>query len=240
MKIDTYFTVDEVDPSSLAGATVVVIDVLRATTTIVEALANGAKGIFPTESIEEAVKLAHSLGRDDTLLCGERKGDRIEGFDLGNSPSEFTRGAVGGKRLVMSTSNGTRAFSVCEHGARVLACAFTNLGAVAKAAVPADDVVLICAGRAHHFSIEDALCAGHLIRRMVGDGGVRPGLNDAGLAARVFAGSMKPTTRFLMRTEGGRALVGIGFGHDLEICADVDRHDIVAEMRDQAITLAVS
>ncbi|MCA9297739.1 MAG: 2-phosphosulfolactate phosphatase, partial [Phycisphaerales bacterium] len=109
MRIDVFFTVDEVDPALLPGTTVVVVDVVRATTTITEALANGARGIYPTASIEEAVKLASSLGREDALLCGERKGAKIEGFDLGNSPREFTRAAVEDKRLVMSTTNGTRA-----------------------------------------------------------------------------------------------------------------------------------
>ena len=98
MRIDTYFTVPEVDTSALGEATVVVVDVVRATTTIVEALANGAKAIYPTESTEEAVRLASSMGREDTLLCGERKGLKIEGFDLGNSPREYTADVVGGKK----------------------------------------------------------------------------------------------------------------------------------------------
>ena len=70
------------------------IDVVRATTTIVEAMANGARAIYPTESTEEAVRLASSMGREDTLLCGERKGHKVEGFDLGNSPREFTADVV--------------------------------------------------------------------------------------------------------------------------------------------------
>jgi 2-phosphosulfolactate phosphatase len=109
MNIQTYFMVEEVDPAALSESVVVVIDVVRATTTMTEALANGARAIYPTASTEEAVRLAQSLGRDDTLLCGERKAAKVEGFDLGNSPSEFTSAAVRGKRLVMSTTNGTRA-----------------------------------------------------------------------------------------------------------------------------------
>ncbi len=92
-----YLNVSEVDPALLAEAVVVVIDVVRATTSIVEALANGARAIYPTASTEEAVKLMSSLGRDDTLLCGERKGVKVEGFDLGNSPSEFARDGRGGQ-----------------------------------------------------------------------------------------------------------------------------------------------
>jgi 2-phosphosulfolactate phosphatase len=238
VKIDVYFTAGEVDPASVTNATVVIIDVLRATTTMVEALANGARGIFPTASTEEAVKLAHSLGREDTLLCGERKGQKVEGFDLGNSPREFTREAVEDFRLVMSTTNGTRAFVAAQDAPRLLACAFTNLGAVASAVAEDEEVVVICAGREHRFSIDDALCAGHLIQRIIGEGEGAQALNDAALAARLLAASRKPSRGFLLHTVGGRALSEIGLEDDLEICAEVDRHDIVAEMRNQAIVLA--
>lgn len=235
MRIDAYFTVPEVDPASIGDATVVVIDVVRATTTIIEALANGARAIFPTASTEEAVKLASSLGREDTLLCGERKGLKVEGFDLGNSPREFTAEAVKDKKLVMSTTNGTRALAVGQEGARILPCAFTNLSAVALAVSRDERLVVICAGREDRFSLDDALCTGQLIQRiMAGEG--EHDLNDAALAARALAGSRKPTKRFLSTTAAGSNLVAIGMGDDLDICTDVDRHDIVTEMNDQAIT----
>jgi 2-phosphosulfolactate phosphatase len=238
MKIDAYFTTAEVDPADLPEAAVVVVDVLRATTSVVEALANGARGIYPTASTEEAVKLAHSLGRDDTLLCGERKGEKVEGFDLGNSPHEFTREAVEGKRLVMSTTNGTRAFVVAQDGARLLACAFTNLSAVASAVAAEAHLVVLCAGHSDRFSLDDALCAGHLIAKVVDAGAGEAELNDAARAAQMLAGSRKPTRRFLAETWGGQALTEIGLGDDLDICAQLDRHAIVAEMHDQAIIMA--
>ncbi len=235
MKIETYFTVAEVDPATLESAVVVVVDVLRATTTLLEALANGARGVYPMPSTEEAVKLAQTLGRDDTLLCGERKGSKVEGFDLGNSPREFTREAVEGKRLVMSTTNGTRALTVGQHGQRLIACAFTNLGAVARRVQGSDRVVIICAGREGRFSLDDALCAGHLVRRILSD--AEGDLNDGARAASALAGFRKPTRKLFELTDGGRALVEIGLGDDLDICSEVDRHDLVAEMRDQVIVL---
>jgi len=236
MRIEAYFTVGEVSPGDLTDSTVVVIDVVRSTTSIVEALANGARGIYPAVSTEEAVKLAHSLGREDTLLCGERKGQKVEGFDLGNSPADFAREAVEGKRLVMSTTNGTRAFSLGHESARVLACAFTNISAVAKAVEGAEDLVVLCAGRDGQFSMADALCAGHLIVQVLSES-KDDVLNDAALAARALA-ARKPSKRLLAETVGGKALIEIGLEADLEICAEVDRHDLVAEMRDQAITSA--
>jgi len=238
MRIDAFFTVPEVDPAALPDATVVVVDVLRATTTIIEALANGARAIYPTVSTEEAVKLASSLGREDTLLCGERRGYKVEGFDLGNSPHEYTPEAVRDKKLVMSTSNGTRALAAGQEGARILPCAFTNLGAVAEAVADDDRVVVICAGKADRFSLEDALCAGHLIQRMMTRAEAPHELNDAALAARSLAGSRKPTRKFLTATEGGASLIEIGLGDDLGLCAEVDRHGIVVEMSDQGITRA--
>ncbi len=236
MKIDTYFTVEELDPATLESATVVVVDVVRATTTMVEALANGARGIYATASTEEAVKLAQSLGREDTLLCGERKGAKVPGFDLGNSPREFTREAVEGKRLVMSTTNGTRALAEGQHGARLLACAFTNLGAVAKAVEGVERLVVLCAGREGRFTLDDALCAGHLVRKVQGDG--ECALNDASQAASAWASFRRPTRKFFETTDGGRALMEIGLGDDLDVCAEIDRHDIVAELRNQAIVRA--
>lgn len=238
MRIDTYFTPLEVDPAELAEASVVVIDVVRATTTIIEALANGARAIYPTESTEEAVRLASSMGREDTLLCGERKGRKVEGFDLGNSPREFDADTVGGMKLVMTTTNGTRALAAAAEAGRVLPCAFTNLGAVADEVSDDEHVAIVCAGREDRFSLDDALCAGHLIQRMIADSEHDHELNDAARAVRALASARKPTKRFLGLTAGGASLIEIGLADDLEICADVDRHDIVVFMKDQAITRA--
>ncbi|MEM7416387.1 MAG: 2-phosphosulfolactate phosphatase [Gemmatimonadota bacterium] len=241
MRIDTFFTVPEIDGASVSGATVVVVDVVRATTTIIEALAQGARAIYPTESTEEAVRIASSMGREDTLLCGERKGLKVEGFDLGNSPREYTPDVVGDKKLVMSTTNGTRALAAGREGARVLPCAFTNLGAVATAIASDEHIVILCAGQNDSFSLDDALCAGHLILRVLearGDGAVVPDFNDSSRAVRALASARKPTRRFISLSAAGAAVIDIGLGEDLKICCEVDRHDIVATMNDQAITRA--
>lgn len=235
MKIDAYFTPPEVDPGATADATVVVIDVVRATTTLIEALANGARAIYPADSTEEAVRLASSMGREDTLLCGERKGVKVEGFDLGNSPREFDAATVHDRKIVMSTTNGSRALSAAADGAKLLPCAFTNLGSVAGAISGDDRVVIVCAGREDRFSLDDALCAGHLIRRTIADSEEHE-LNDAARAVLALASAREPTRRFLSVTAAGAAIVEIGLGEDLDICADVDRHDIVVAMKDQAIT----
>ena len=238
MKVDVHFTRAEVDAAALGESTVVVIDVLRATTTIVEALANGAVGVYPTSSAADAAQLAASLGREDTLLCGERKGVKVDGFDLGNSPAEFTAEVVDGKKLVMSTTNGTRAFSSASEARRVLVCAFTNLGAVAAAVSADETLVVLCAGQGDRFSIDDALCAGHLVRRVVETGTNTFELNDAARAARALAEELNPDRAFLEDISAGRALAEIGLAGDFEICGEVDRQDIVPMMHNQAINLA--
>lgn len=234
MRAEVYFTPAELDPASVQGAVVVVVDVVRATTTIAEALANGARAIYPTASAEDAVRLAASLGHEDTLLCGERGAVKVEGFDLGNSPVEFTPQVVGGKRLVMSTTNGTMALSRVQDADRVVTAAFTNLGAVADTLRSHPHVVVLCAGRSGRFGLDDAVCSGHLLQRL---GGGRD-MNDGARAAWALAGAMAPTVAMLASTEAGRAVTSHGFDGDLEICAALDRHTLVPELRDQALVAA--
>jgi len=244
MKIEVYFTIPEVDVSSLGDATVAVIDVVRATTTIAEALANGARAIYPMASTEDAARLAAVFGRPDALLCGERRGVKVEGFDLGNSPREFTPEAVGGRQLVMSTTNGTRALTTGQEGARLLSVAFTNLGASARAVADVERLVVVCAGMSDRFALDDALCAGHLIVRLADLDGDDDSLasawalNDAARAALDLARTISPTGDLLRGMAGGSALREIGMGADLDVCAHVDRHDLVAELKDKAIMRA--
>jgi 2-phosphosulfolactate phosphatase len=238
MKVRTYLTAAEAETGEFAGTTAIVIDVIRATTTIVEALAAGARGVYPTVSTEDALRIANSLGRDDTLLCGERKGLKIPGFDLGNSPTEFTEQSVGGKRLVMSTTNGTRAFLAAEDAERVLAASLLNLSAVVEAARGAESLAVVCAGRDGCFSLDDALTAGLLLRELGADPDGGPDeLDDASRAVLSLAARFKPDLALFRSTAAGAALVEVGLEADLSHCVSRDRHDLVPEMRDRTIRL---
>ncbi|MFC1660684.1 2-phosphosulfolactate phosphatase [Gemmatimonadota bacterium] len=237
MNVGVFFTSREVDEADVDGRLAVVIDVIRATSTMVEALANGARGIFPTRSTEEAIKLASSLGREDTILCGERKGLRIDGFDLGNSPREFTPEAVSGKQLVMTTTNGTRAFLAAEAAETVLAASLLNLSAIGEEISGASDLAIICAGRQDRFSLDDALCAGLLLKHLGEAHEGEMNLNDAGKVSLELAGNHRPDPAFLKATAAGRALEGLGLQDDLELCAHVDRHALVPKMTDRRIAL---
>ncbi|MGW8266966.1 MAG: 2-phosphosulfolactate phosphatase [Longimicrobiales bacterium] len=237
MNAEVFFSPAVVDEASVEGRTAVVIDVIRATSCIVEAMANGARGIFPTTLPEEALKLASSLGREDTLLCGERKGLKIEGFDLGNSPTEFVEDVVKGKQLVMTTTNGTRAFLAAEHADRVLAASFLNLSAVTRALKDGEPLTIVCAGREDRFSMDDALCAGLLLKKLVETEGVEVRGNDAARAVMDIAEQYLPDEAFLRSTKAGQALEEIGMEGDLAFCALLDRHAIVPEMKERRISL---
>jgi 2-phosphosulfolactate phosphatase len=242
VRVKLFFTVDAVDPSAIQQCTVAVVDVLRATSTIVEALANGARAIYPTAGSEEAIKLASSLGRDDTLLCGERRALKIEGYDLGNSPREFTPEKVGDKRLVMNTTNGTRTFLAATGASRVVAASFLNMGAVARSVGHVEELAVLCAGREGRFALDDAICAGMLLHRIGRERDGHPGgrawtLDDAATAALALAEPTSMDTSFLAGTEAGEKLKGLGLGADVELCARLDRHDIVPEMHDRMIQL---
>ena len=236
MRIDVHFEPAAPLPD-LTGSTVVVIDVLRATSSMVEALVNGAQGVYPAPSTEEAIKLASSLGREDTILCGEARGLMIEGFDLGNSPREFTAERVAGKRLVMSTTNGTRAFFLVEDAVRVLACSFMNLSAVAAEVMEAASIVVVCAGKEGLFSLDDAVCAGALVQRIRTAAGTDVELNDAAMGAVEMALTFRVNAHFLASTSTGQQLIENGFRADLDLCAEIDRHSVVPEMDDRVIKL---
>jgi len=161
----------------LPGVVCVVFDVLRATSTAVTALMNGAEGILPVATVDEA--LAAWRGDEELLLAGERGGLRIgaeitggRAFDLGNSPREFGRERVSGRRIAMTTTNGTRALRACAGAEAVLAGSFLNLAAVAAAAtgLGADKILLVCSGTGESTALEDALAAGAFCERWMGRG----------------------------------------------------------------------
>jgi 2-phosphosulfolactate phosphatase len=136
----------------------------------------------------------------------------------------------------MTTTNGTRAFLAAEDADRVLSASFQNLTAVVEAIGTDQDLALICAGKEDQFALDDVVCAGHIIKRLVQRLSGRPTYNDAAGAAATLADRFEPTTEFLARTAAGKALVDVGLGDDLPLCAEVDKHTIVPMMYDRRIT----
>lgn len=254
MTLDIFFT-----PAELAGhagaGTIVVLDVIRATSTIATALEHGARSVFPVRTADDAARLAQNLGREDVLLCGERKGLPIEGFDLGNSPLEFTEDRVADKALVMTTTNGTNALLAAaelptpkgadaaaggaERGARVLVGSFLNLSAVAEELAGEERVAVVCAGKEGRFALEDAVCAGALARAVVDAAETTPALNDGAVAAVDLAKRhMRSVRAMLKKTAAGRAITEIGLADDMEFVAQVDWFQGVPVFDDRKITLS--
>lgn len=240
MKLDVLLTPAELVPSEIAGRVVVVLDVLRASTSIVEALAAGARVLYPVATIEEAIGLAKTLGRDEVLLAGERKALPIEGFDLGNSPGEFTEERVGGKMVVMSTTNGTIAIAAASGGARVIIGAWTNFQAVVDDLVRSQaEPVFLCAGRDRAFGLEDAVCAGHIAAAVIKAlPDVEWEMNDGAVAALALAEEFPDPAKLFPHTTAGRAIMDAGLGKDLAYCAQVDLRDVLPVLEGRQIVLA--
>jgi 2-phosphosulfolactate phosphatase len=223
----------------LTDRVVVVIDVLRATTTITTALAHGAVQVIPCLEVDEARRAA---GRQegDALLGGERGGVRIPGFDLGNSPEEYTRSRVAGKTIVFTTTNGTRAMMACRGARRVLLGAFVNFSAVchelsrAAAESPETGIDLLCAGTRGEITREDVLLAGAICDELSRQFPTPLKVNDqADLAADAWRSAVErmggghPLAEILRRSCGGRNLLESGQQRDIEIAAAIDTIDLI-------------
>jgi len=226
--------------AEVAGRVVAVIDVLRASTSIAVALAHGAKAIIPFESAEEAVLRSKAFERADVRLAGERRMRAIPGFDLGNSPAEFTRDAVEGKTILFTTTNGTAALLSVQGARDVVIASFVNFSpvvAMLRAALRGGtDVTIICAGRERQLALEDVACAGRYVRAIVEP---LPGVvvNDAGRACMVLDQRYGAHLNELFAdAEHGQALAAAGFAADLDWCAAIDSYPVVPIYQERQIT----
>ena len=207
----------------LSGTTCVVFDVLRATSSMITGLASGATEIHPVCTIDEARALKQQL--PDAVLGGERNGDLIPGFDVGNSPSEYA--ALAGRRIITTTTNGTVALRACEGAERVLVAAILNLGAVAsvlRAQAP-KKVLLVCAGTFETFALEDGYAAGLLIKEL----GQVTVTDAARTLERLAVGYPDPLSA-LRAARNGQALAASGRAADVEWCAQRSWYKVVGQM----------
>ncbi len=216
----------------LEGRFVVVIDVLRACTTIALALDAGARGVIPVGSVETAMRLAQSLGRDATVLGGEAHSLRVEGFDLGNSPGDYRSEVVAGKTVVLCTTNGARTLAALHGAAACTTAAFVNLGAVVRRLAAAPRITVVCAGSGPYFALEDFGCAGALVEALTGlDPDLVP--DDGARTARdAWARRNGDVSAFLRGTDHGRDLAALGFGADVDLAGQLDRSAAVPVLRD--------
>jgi 2-phosphosulfolactate phosphatase len=231
-----------VSADELAAGDVVMIDVLRASTTITHALAAGASAVVPCREVEEARSMAANFPPGTVVLGGERGGLPIAGFNLGNSPTQYTRTAVEGKTVVFTTTNGTLALMQCKAAARVLIGGFVNLSAVVERLTGQRPIHLLCAGTRGQVTREDVLCAGALCEVVLETGVDSVSVNDQARIAmdawraavphgarppKALAGELSLALR---ETQGGRNLMAIGLEHDIDTAAEIDRFDIVPQL----------
>ncbi len=219
-------------------ATVAVIDVLRATSTIVTALGNGAAGIVPVREPEEAVVVMRRLGRDRTLLCGERDSVLIAGFDLDNSPSSYTRERIEGKTLILTTTNGTRALLEAARGNPTVYCAalLNRAAIVDRLAAAEGDARLLCAGSQGELSFEDTLCAGAIVDALLRLDKRLAISDSARAAATLYTANAKRLTTAIASGTHARALTEKGFAADVAACAKIDASDCVPRYADGVVS----
>lgn len=238
MKINVLFSPVSVDELYFTGKTSVVIDALRATTTIITALENGAKEIIPVGTVEFAVKVSGGMFGWQTLLGGERNTKKIEGFALGNSPLEYSADVVTGKSVVLYTTNGTKAISKAKFSSKLFICAYSNISALAKHLASLDqDVEIVCAGRLNNFSMEDSVCSGKLIAEIekLNDGII---LSDSAKAAQALGKSFGRSLLKMMKdTEHGKLLIENGFEEDLKFCSKLNSSTAIPYLNGQALKL---
>lgn len=246
MQVTVFFSPNHLDELELRDKLVVVIDVLRASTTITYAMRAGAREIIPVSTVEAAMKIVgnlHSTDKSDrpaTVLCGERGGKRIEGFTLGNSPFEYTEEAVRGKALILTTTNGSIALTKAKHARQCFVSSFVNLTASVDAicslpGIEAEKLVILTSGREEEFSLEDATCAGMLITRLMTRLGSLQLSDSSRAALSVYHQYGTDIYRTLLESDHGRTLTELGFEKDILAASQIDSVPLVPVLEQTAI-----
>jgi len=220
----------------IAASTIAIIDVLRATTTICTALANGASEVIPCLHVEDAEEFAKQ--NPETLLGGERYGLRLDGFDFGNSPAEYTKEKVNGRRIAFTTTNGAKAMHECSSAQRILLASFLNYSATVDALAREAKVGIVCAGTDGEISREDVLLAGALADGLLTDSHNKDvTINDqAEIALDAWREAVRDSSQpgllgqALRSSQGGRNMLARRQESDIDIAAQIDRYELVPEL----------
>ncbi|WP_300383610.1 2-phosphosulfolactate phosphatase [Clostridium sp.] len=227
MKVDIVISADHIKQEYLKDKIIVVIDMLRATSVITTALANGAKRVIPTLTVEQAFKIKEELEKKSTsvLLGGERKALKIEGFDFTNSPLEYTKEKVKGKTIVLSTTNGTRAINLSLKAKKVYIGAMIN----AKALIDTikeekNDIVFINSGTNGEFTMDDFICSGYMIKLLNKE--VALDLSDIAKTAE-FIYDTKDVLEYIKDARHYGVLKSLNLEEDITYCCKKDIVEVV-------------
>jgi 2-phosphosulfolactate phosphatase len=229
------------EPSEVRGGVAVIVDILRASTTIIHALANDAAGVVPCGTVDEAFAVRESFAADTCLLGGERGGIRIDGFDLSNSPDDYAKSVVQGKTIGFTTTNGTKALLCSDQAEEILIGAFVNFSAVLqRLAAQSKPIHIVCAGTDGVITGEDVLFAGALITAL-NNGDSDFEIDDAGVIAanhwrqeccELSSLKIEPALR---RAQGGRNLIRLGYDKDIGTASMVDSVPVVGFVDDDRV-----
>jgi 2-phosphosulfolactate phosphatase len=235
MRINVISTAKQAESTDFSGKTVVMIDVLRASSVMTTALWMGAKAILPVLTPEDALREYSQFEIGTALLCGEREARRIEGFHLGNSPLEFTRELITDKILIHTTSNGTRAANAATKADQLFILSFLNMKAVAAHLSKLScDISIVCSGTDEQFSMDDALCAGMLVSILSKEKEIET--DDFGLALKSFAEAEPAGLRLKLNScKHLNYLIQKGFEKDVDYCLQTNIMNIVPQRKGRYI-----
>lgn len=235
--MDVYFSVQSFQEEDLRGKSAIIIDVLRAASSMVTAIHNGARKIIPVNDMENAVKIAQTMDNNDYLLCGEQNGLKIEGFHLGNSPLEYTPEVVANKTLIINTTNGTKAIKKAGLANRVYVGCFLNQSSILKVLDSHDDdVVLICSGWQGKLSLEDTLFAGAIIYTMC-NGELPENTKDGvKVAFSLYQRHKDNIEQAIDGSDHAKRLKELLPNGDIPFVCEVDKFDVLPGMKDGILT----
>jgi len=236
-KIDVFSTAHSIQEEDVRGKVIVVIDVLRASSTIVAALVNGAKGVIPVEDMEAASKIALNLDSSRYLLCGEKDGKKIDGYHLGNSPLEYTRDVIEEKTLIFNTTNGTKAITRANLAEKIIIGSFLNLKTIVKELKDVEnEIILLCAGWKNRLSLEDNLCAGNIIYDLM-EGTLPEDASDGAKVAFVLYEKFKDNINNTIKTSNhAKRLKNLVNTDDVNYCSQLSIFDTLPELNEGIIT----
>lgn len=233
MKIDIIISADDIKKEKILHKSVIVVDMLRATSVIITAINNGCKEVIPVSTIEEALGIYHK-NKEKYVMGGERKALKIEGFHCSNSPMEYSRQIVENKTLVITTSNGTRAIKGSIMAKNILMGALINADEVANRSISLNnDVVIVNAGTCGQFSIDDFICSGYIINCMIKK--IKVDLTDIAKTALYIYEQNPDIITFIKKASHYKRIKKLKLYDDLEYCCRKDIIKIVPEYIDGII-----
>ncbi|SNS95806.1 2-phosphosulfolactate phosphatase [Ekhidna lutea] len=223
--IEVCLTPELIHQHALKGKLVVVVDIFRATSCIVTGLANDVEAIKPVAEVDEC----KALGTKGYIMAGERDGIMIEGFDIGNSPFDYQSESVKGKKVAISTTNGSKAILLSEEADEIIIGSFLNLDAVAQYILQKKkDVVIHCAGWKGTPNLEDTLFAGALIDECAEE--MKPDRDSALVAHQLFIASHENMLGLALQSSHAERLKGFGIEEDLEFCMEENKYPVVPKL----------